>query len=149
MGWQDGTPVAATQIPVVNPREAELLKTGFTADGHTAPPAVMVDTQGHAPPAWMQGTPVATPPPFKQDAIGAANEAAEKGEHGPVQDVIDMLHSAATSIGPQIKALVTKGIDPDAAVDQVAHGLRTFLQNPETATPQVVGQNVVAPALLG
>ena len=83
------------------------------------------------------------------DAIGEANKAAEQSEHGPVQDVIDMLHSAATSIGPQIKALVTKGIDPDAAIDQVVHGLRTFLQNPETATPQVVGQNVVAPALLG
>ena len=89
-----------------------------------------------------------TPAPAP-DAIGEANKAAEQSEHGPVQDVIDMLHSAATSIGPQIKALVTKGIDPDAAIDQVAHGLRTFLQNPETATPQVVGQNVVAPALLG
>ena len=108
------------------------------------------DVVGQAPAQlqnpWVVKSNAPAPAP---DAIGEANKAAEQSEHGPVQDVIDMLHSAATSIGPQIKALVTKGIDPDAAVDQVAHGLRTFLQNPETATPQVVGQNVVAPALLG
>ena len=108
------------------------------------------DVVGQAP-AQLQNpwTVKSNAPAPAPDAIGEANKAAEQSEHGPVQDVIDMLHSAATSIGPQIKALVTKGIDPDAAIDQVVHGLRTFLQNPETATPQVVGQNVVAPALLG
>jgi len=98
--------------------------------------------------AVKSNAPAPAPTP-KPDAIGEANKAAEASEHGPVQDVIDMLHGAVSSIGPQIKSLVTHGIDPDAAIDQVAHGLRSFMQNPETATPQVVGANVVGPALLG
>jgi hypothetical protein len=145
-------PDPPNQIEVINPHEAALRQsTGFTADGRTAPPVSMVDTQPGAPAVANPATakPTHFVPDAKPDAIGEANKAAEQSEHGPVQDVIDMLHSAVTSIGPQLKSLVTKGIDPDAAVDQVAHGLRTFLQNPETATPQVVGANVVAPALLG
>lgn len=148
-------PDPSNQIDVINPKEAALRQaTGFLANGQTAPPVAMVDTAPGAPSIAVPKTAAALKfvpdaPPAKPDAIGEANKAAEQGEHGPVQDVIDMMHSAVTSIGPQLKNLVTHGVDPDAVIDQVAHGLRTFLQNPETATPQVVGANVVAPALLG
>jgi hypothetical protein len=99
-----------------------------------------------------------TPP--DADPIGTANRAANASEHGPVQDVIDMVRAAPAGIIPALKGAVSGLADPYGHVLQLAQTIKTALANPSatltsvgsalsSATPQQVGKNVVAPLAVG
>lgn len=109
-------------------------------------------------PAWMSA-PVIPPTP-KPDPIATANAEAQKNEHGPVQDVIDMVKAIPGGILPALKSQGEAAVDPTGAALRAAGGLYTALSHPqqtitsvgsalENATPQQVGQNVVAPIVAG
>lgn len=89
------------------------------------------------------------------DAIGAANAAANASEHGPMQDVIDMIRAAPSGILPALKGLVSS-LNPAENVVNLTHAVHSLISNPDAAltavknaTPQQVGKNVLAPALVG
>lgn len=103
-----------------------------------------------------QGIPEATAP----DATGTANSTANAQEHGPAQDIIDMIRAAPSGIVPALKGAVSSFADPYGSAanlgQTIAHALKTphatltsvgaALQN---ATPEQVGKNVVAPLAVG
>jgi hypothetical protein len=119
-------------------------------------------------PIVQQGTPSVTPawqtapvvPAQSANAPNASQGAQPDEGHSPVQDVVDMVTSAVSSLGPQLKQLFTQGIDPDAIIAHVANTARSAIENPSAtissvgsvlrnATPQQVGQNVLGPLVLG
>lgn len=132
MGWQD-SPVIKEGTPDVRPSWMSSPIASETSGGFT-----------------MAAKPAATP-----DAIGAANAAANAGEHGPVQDVIDMIRAAPSGVIPALKGLVSS-FNPVENVANLTHAIHSLIANPEAAlsavknaTPQQVGKNVVAPAVMG
>jgi hypothetical protein len=131
-------------------------KGSLIADEHGAyhfdsdaikPPDIPADPAG--------GFPIAAPP-SKPDATATANAAANAQEHGPVQDVIDMIRAAPSGVVPALKGLLNQVSDPYGSVMNLAHGIRSVIANPDAAlstvknaTPQQVGKNVLAPAVVG
>lgn len=120
-------------------------KLGFVPD--TAKPGD-IDSANAA----LAGRPASTP-----DATETANVAANATEHGPVQDVIDMIRAAPEGIIPAIKGMVSSlGSGPLTNAAQLAHAVRSVMADPsaalstvKNATPQQVGKNILAPALVG
>lgn len=110
----------------------------------------------------MAFVPDAAPSKFVPDApvdpIGAANRAANAQEHGPVQDVIDMIRGVPEGIVPALKGLVSS-ISPTGQLNSIAglaNSIKSLIADPQAAlsavknaTPGQVGKNVVAPALVG
>jgi len=108
----------------------------------------------------------ATGPAPAQDATGAANASAEATEHGPMQDVVDMVKAVPAGILPALRGMLqslgNENIHPDAGTHilQNAQQLIHAVANPgqilssvgstlQNATPAQVGQNVVAPIVAG
>jgi len=92
------------------------------------------------------------PPP---DPVGEANAAAARTEHGPVQDVIDMIRAAPSGIIPALKGVVSS-LNPLENVANLTRAIHSVTADPDAAlsalknaTPQQVGKNVLAPALVG
>lgn len=96
-------------------------------------------------------------------AIGAANAAANAQEHGPVQDVVDMVKSGVTHLPAAFKGLLDSlkgdplhnpdiGANLHSAVHAVTNPTETLSSigsTLENATPQQVGANVLAPLVAG
>ena len=101
-------------------------------------------------------------PDAPTDQIGAANKAAAATEHGPAQDVIDMLKAVPAALLPALKGIIGGTLNTGGGTHilenaqnlyhQVTHpgevlsSVGTTLQN---ATPAQVGANVVAPLIAG
>src|ERR1019366_2117933 len=116
-------------------------------------------------------TPNPPPPaPYVPDSIDKANKDAAANEHGPVQDVFDMIRAVPSGLLPAFKGMLHSIPDlasafnnpsPDNPIVAKLHGvIKNFLADPQgsltsvgntlrTATPQQVGQNVVAPIVAG
>lgn len=94
-------------------------------------------------------------PETAPDTTGVANAAANASEHGPMQDVIDMIRAAPSGILPALKGLVSS-LNPAENVVNLTHAVHSLISNPgaaltavKNATPQQVGKNVLAPTLVG
>jgi hypothetical protein len=95
-----------------------------------------------------------------EDATGAANRTSEAQEHGPAQDIIDMIRAAPSGIIPALKGAVSSLADPYGHAINLAQTIVKALKSPQAtltsvgetlrgATPEQVGKNVVAPLAVG
>ena len=99
------------------------------------------------------------PPKYTPNPVDVANAEADKNEHGPVQDVIDMVKSGVTHIPQALKGLLDSVKGPMPHNPDIATNAQSFANIPEavsripdalqSATPETVGANVVAPLLAG
>lgn len=100
----------------------------------------------------------------KTDAIGEANATANAQEHGPAQDIIDMVKAVPGGLLPALKGLlagagaggpdayINRGTHIPQTVEAVTHPTQTLSSVGaalENATPQDVGRNVLAPIVTG
>jgi hypothetical protein len=120
--------------------------------------------------AFTPDAPKGFTPDAPKDPIDAANQAASSQEHGPVQDVIDMLRAVPDHLVPALKGMVKSipgmaenfgSVNPNSSAVTSLHGaLKSFLADPSgtiakvgdtvrNATPAQVGANVVAPLVAG
>jgi hypothetical protein len=94
--------------------------------------------------------------PDTPDPIGAANHEANAQEHGPVQDIIDMLKGVPSGILPAIHGAISGLTNPFGAAINAAQSVHGVITNPDAAlsavknaTPDQIGRNVVAPLAVG
>lgn len=110
--------------------------------------------------AFVPDTPTKFVPDKPPDAIGEANLAASRTEHSPVQDVIDMIRAVPSGLLPALKGALGTLTNPVGTVLNASQAVRSAAANPSAtlssigdalrnATPQQVGANVIAPAVLG
>jgi len=110
--------------------------------------------------AFIPDGPTKFVPDAPADPIGAANSAANAQEHGPVQDVIDMLKAVPSGLIPAVKGMLSGISNPYGNVLDAAQTVHAAASHPQAtltsigsalqnATPQQVGANVVAPLVVG
>ena len=106
--------------------------------------------------AFLPDQPSKFVPDAPPDPIHAANAAANATEHGPMQDVLDMLKGVPSGLIPALKGMVSQLTDPYGSAMRAGAGLVHAAQNPQatltsisSATPAQVGANVVAPIVAG
>lgn len=120
--------------------------------------SVAKDEQG----TYHLNTDALAPPAAAPDPVAAANAAAGQGEHGPIQDVIDMLkavpsgvtqmlegigkntfeHPVLGNIPALVDTIKRVAANPSGTLSSVGSALRN-------ATPEQVGRNVVGPMVAG
>jgi len=99
-------------------------------------------------------------PPPAPDPIATANTAANAQEHGPMQDVIDMVKAVPHGLLPALWGQIQGMTNPIGNVVHAARAVGGAMQHPHetltsvgdtlrNATPQQVGANVVAPLVVG
>lgn len=118
--------------------------------------AIAQDEQG----AYHLNSDAVGAPPPDTNPIGTANRAAEAQEHGPVQDIIDMIRAVPSGALPALKGAISNLANPYGTVADLGRTITQALKTPQAAlasmgttlqnaTPTQVGKNVVAPLAVG
>ena len=106
--------------------------------------------------AFVPDTPSKFVPDAPPDPSLEATKAAAATEHGPIQDVVDMIRAVPSGLVPALKGIVGQVTNPYGTVLDMAHGVQKLIADPQGAlaavkgaTPAQVGKNVVAPMVAG